>query len=299
MLSLKNLKMDKQFIRISQFNVESIQSKKPLLIDFLTENDVDICLLNETWLQEGNHFRLPGYMFISQNCKNKKQKGGSAICIKNSLRYKVVNTPYYDYMQSVAIIIYTDVSPLSILCTYCPPEGSRFKACKLKQIINNLPKPLLLSGDLNAHHLAFGCDRTKSRGTAVYNLIEEYDLCILNTGSPTTVGSPKKKQSAIDISCISSSLAPLCYWKVHSDAMGSYHYPTIIDIYMKVQKFHSIEFVDKYLYKKTDWLKYMEISEKEFKHFIIDDNNPLNTYENFIEILTKYQKNMYSKIKKA
>jgi hypothetical protein len=180
-----------------------------LLIEFLTSNDIDICLLNETWL-------------------------------KNN---------------------------------------------KLKKIIDKLPKPIFISGDLNAHHIAFGCNTTQSRGNEIYNMIDDQELCILNTGFPTTVASPHKTPSAIDVSFISANIAPLCTWNVHEDPMGSDHYPTLIHINISPKKLELKEPSVKFSYAKTNWKKYCETSELLYKTFVIDNYNPITSYNAFIDIL--------------
>lgn len=284
------------YIRIAQFNIQSINSKKPLLINFLNDSKIDVCLLNETWLKDANRFNIPGYNFINKNTSN--GYGGVGILIKNTFKYETLQIPFYDYLQSVAIVLHTTAGKLSILCTYCPPRGGRFKTRKLKQIINSLPKPLMLSGDLNAHHIAFGCLTCNSRGSEIYNLLDDSDMCILNTGSPTTVGSIHHNQSAIDISCISAVMAPLCYWKVHDDAMGSYHYPTIIDIQTAPEKYEIGETSEKYLYKKANWSKYISESELAFNNLELDNINPLKSYDDFCSILSDIKESCIPKFKR-
>lgn len=255
--------MNKDFIRISQYNIEGAMNKKPLFIKYLYDNDIDICLLNETWLRDKNTFNIPSYNFVYQNGKD--GRCGVGILVKNHLKYTVSPTPFYEFLQTTAIILSTNAGNLTLLCAYSPPTNNnqrRFQGRRLKQILNDLPKPIMLSGDLNAHHVAFGCLSTNSRGSEIYNIIDEYDLCILNTGTPTTVGSPNKNPSAIDISCISPSLASLCHWRVHDDSMGSYHFPTIIDIQTSVHKYEIGSPIDRFVYSKADWLKFLSKTPK-------------------------------------
>lgn len=281
--------MDKGFIRVSQFNVEGVVNKKPLLINFLLENDIDICLLNETWLKVNSHFRIPNYNLINQIGKEKEGRGGVAILIKDAFKYTAVDVPYYDFLQSVAINLQTGIGNLCILCLYCPPpkEGrSRFRANALKQIIQRLPKPLMLAGDVNAHHIAFGCASCNSRGNEVYNVLDDCDLCILNSGAPTTVGRSVHNPSAIDITCISPSVAPLCDWKVHDDPMGSYHYPTITDIQTSVDKYQMSDPVHRYIYSKADWHKFNLQTERMSDYIHFDSSDPISVYDNFYIHLT-------------
>ncbi|KAG7311010.1 hypothetical protein JYU34_003863 [Plutella xylostella] len=292
--------MNKDFIRISQYNIEGAMNKKPLFIKYLYDNDIDICLLNETWLRDKNTFNIPSYNFVYQNGKD--GRCGVGILVKNHLKYTVSPTPFYEFLQTTAIILSTNAGNLTLLCAYSPPTNNnqrRFQGRRLKQILNDLPKPIMLSGDLNAHHVAFGCLSTNSRGSEIYNIIDEYDLCILNTGTPTTVGSPNKNPSAIDISCISPSLASLCHWRVHDDSMGSYHFPTIIDIQTSVHKYEIGSPIDRFVYSKADWLKFLSETEHKLGDLVINHSCPLESYNEFCNKLNEIKEICIPKFKKT
>lgn len=43
-------------LRIAHFNIQSAINKKPMLIQFLQNQCIDICLLNETWFKDCSYF---------------------------------------------------------------------------------------------------------------------------------------------------------------------------------------------------------------------------------------------------
>jgi ribonuclease HI len=285
--------MDNNSLKIAQYNVEGVINKKPLLIEFLQDNKIDICLLNETWLKENNNFYIPNYTIINQ--LGVGGRGGVSILVRDCFKYSNVSIPFNDELQSVAIILHTDIGKLSLLCVYCPPPKhgrSNFESRKLKRIINNLPKPVMVSGDFNAHHVAFGCLSINKRGSDIYDVFDECDLCILNTGSPTTIGRAGHNPSAIDVSCISPSMAPLCDWNVHSDCMGSYHFPTIVNINISVEKYDIGMPTERFLYNKADWVSFTSASENAFDTISNEHTNALNYYNEFCVILNDI-KNKY------
>lgn len=265
-------------LRIAQYNIQSANSKKPLLIQFLQKQNIDICLLNETWFKD-NSFRIPGYNIYNKNSKN--THNGVAILIKPYLKYKVLNTRFYEDIQTVALSLSTVHGSLTILCVYCPPSSGHIRINRLRNIINDLPKPIFISGDFNAHHIAFGCLSTKSRGQDLFNIIDDLDLCILNDGSFTTVNIPRRNPSAIDVSFISANLASICEWTVHDDAMGSYHYPIITEISLHIDKYHINPPVYRFIYKKADWEKYKTISKTIFNDLVLKLYDPISTYNDF------------------
>lgn len=244
-------------------------------------------MLNETWLKDNQFFSVPGYNFINKNAKNKH--GGVGILIKNTIKYSIIPTSFYQDIQTVAVSIETSLGPLSILCVYCPPRNNNnsIRFNKLRNIISNIPKPCVISGDFNAHHVAFGCSTTQSRGRELLQIIDDENLCLLNSGCTTTVGRPNCSPSAIDISCVSPMLAPLCEWRVGDDCLSSYHYPTFIDIQITTSKFKSNNDIShKYLFHKANWSHYCEVSENIFKQFILTPD-PIINYNNFCNKLNE------------
>ncbi|CAK1581898.1 unnamed protein product [Parnassius mnemosyne] len=156
----------------------------------------------------------------------------------------------------------------------------------MKKVLLETPKPCLIMGDFNAHHILFGCQTNNNRGNSLYALIDDFDLCILNDGdTATTVQYPNRNQSAIDLALVSSALAPLCEWHVHDDPMGSYHYPTVVALNVKPSVYEVRPAEEKYIYNKADWSKYQELSETRFCNLEIHGTEPIDLYNNFVNIL--------------
>lgn len=268
-------------LKISQFNVQSLNNKKHELINFLHNCDIDICLLNETWLQGTDTVSIPNYHSVYKNSSN--PHNGVGILIKKGLDYNIINTTFYENFQNVAISLQTSLGSLSILCVYSPPNR-RLNFRQIKNIIGTLPQPILIAGDWNGHHPAFGGLSSTSRGNSLFDLFDECDFCILNTGCMTTLNRPNNRPSAIDVTVVSSNLAPFCTWKVHDDCMGSYHFPTIVEIKTQPNKIIQNNSSKKYVYKKADWKKYHELSKHHFVN-IDSSENALEQYDQFCSYL--------------
>lgn len=278
------------YLRLMQHNIQSVNNKKPLLKSLLYENKIDVCLLNETWLKDsGLPFYIPGYIFVGKNAKN--EHGGVGILIKNNIKFKVLKTTFYQNIQFIAISIITVCGPVSVLCVYCPPNNSSISLSTLRKIILQLPKPCLVSGDFNAHNIAFGCDTSNSRGRELFDIFDDADLCILNTGDPTTISRPGNNASAIDVTCVSPDIAPLCEWYVGDDSLGSYHLPTFVNIITSTQKYTVQESIHKYLYNKTNWNMYKDKSKDIFDNFSPSTVDPLVQYDEFSKLLLSLKEN--------
>lgn len=71
--------------KIVAINVNSITSvyKKMNLENFLQQNNIDICLLTETKMNETHSLEIPNYTSFVNNRKNKRARdGGTAILVK-------------------------------------------------------------------------------------------------------------------------------------------------------------------------------------------------------------------------
>lgn len=96
--------------------------------------------------------------------------------------------------------------------------------------MSELPPPLLLLGDFNAHHTVWGCDQVNTRGRHLERFISQHALCVLNTGQATHFSLPSGRESVLDLSLCSPQLASLFHWAVGGDPMGSDHLPIFLAI---------------------------------------------------------------------
>lgn len=272
-----------RYLNILQYNIQSLQSKKSLLQNLLIEKNIDVCLLNETWLKSNSlipHF--PSYNIVYKNSQN--SHNGVAILVSHHLKYRVIDTHFSESIQNICIAIETELGPISILCVYSPPS-IRFDTTKLKDLFDKIPKPCIIMGDFNAHNIAFGCRTNNNRGRCLYNIIDEFNLCILNDGSPTTVPYPNRQASAIDLALVNSSMAHLCDWYVLDDPMGSYHLPTLLEVNIQPSVYDVVPVEEKYIYSKANWNEYYSLSETCFSNLDFINDTPLILYDNFVNSL--------------
>ena len=120
-----------------------------------------------------------------------------------------------------------------MLYILCPP-GIALPVVELRRLMSELPPPVLLLGDFNSHHSAWGCSRVCTRGRLLASFLTDEDLCLLNTGSPTHFSLPSGNTSALDLSFTSPQLVPLLTWHTADDAMGSDHFPIRLEFQEEV-----------------------------------------------------------------
>lgn len=72
-------------MRIFQLNATSLRNKRPQLIQFLKEEDVDIMCISETFLKPTDVYNIPFYDIIRTDRPSHTHGGGVAIVIKRSI----------------------------------------------------------------------------------------------------------------------------------------------------------------------------------------------------------------------
>ena len=78
-------------------------------------------------------------------------KLGTAIYVHNRVTYEFLNSPQSPYQPTVIRLCLPDNSKITICNIYNQPDfNSNFQ--DLDQLVSNLPRPLLLVGDFNAHN---------------------------------------------------------------------------------------------------------------------------------------------------
>lgn len=212
--------------RILQWNCHSISNKKSDLIYLINKHHPCILAMSETWLRPDSNFRLPGYVDVRKDRLD--GFGGVALYFKNNISFSHISIPSTHSIEAVA----ARVEDFTIVSLYIPiPSKSIIRS--LSTILNSLPKPLLVLGDLNCHHSVWGCGMSDVSGIFLLDSLDSLDLCIINDGSPTRRTRINELTSAVDLSLCSPELASLMSWCVLPSSHGSDHFPIILSIRQK------------------------------------------------------------------
>ena len=150
--------------------------------------------------------------------------GCVAILVRNNIPHSPISIT--SNLQVVAVRI-TSTKPFTLCSIYLPPH-SNWNTNDLQSVVQQLPHPVLLLGDFNAHSTLWGNKSTDSKGTAVEDLLLQNNLCLLNNKQHTYVHPATGSFSSIDLSLCDPSLFLDLSWSVHNDQCGSDHFPIII-----------------------------------------------------------------------
>lgn len=181
--------------------------------------------------------------------------GGVAILIPNQMYAEEINLN--SQFQAIAIKIKFPID-ICVCNVYIPPNGA-FTLSMFLNLIQQLPKPFVLLGDFNAHHILWGSSAISQRGRLIADAMvcPNTDLVCLNTGKNTYFNISNGTMSAIDLTLSSSGISTKIEWSVLDDLCGSDHFPVLLtfpDIVCARTK------RPRWILNKADWASYRDLA---------------------------------------
>jgi len=208
---------------IIEWNIRGLQANREELSMLLSDFDPTLVCLQETYHRSDKPANFSNYSFCCRTAEevNGILHGGVGILVKNGIPHKLcqLNTN----LQTTALLI-TCHKTITVCSIYLPPS-LKLNSSDLYDLITQLPPPVLLLGDYNAHSSLWGCPKTDIRGK---HLLHKHNLCLLNDGSSTYMHAATASVSAIDLCICSPNIFLDVQWKVHEDLCGSDHHPITI-----------------------------------------------------------------------
>jgi hypothetical protein len=151
------------------WNANSVVPKKLEFFDFLLTNEIDIALINETYLKTEMPFSHPDY--CCYRLDRLQPKGGVAILVRQDLPHNLLPSFRTKLLECIGITVESNNGPIHFISAYCP--GGRSSAddiSKFKSDIIQLTtrrESFFIGGDLNARHSSWGCLTANQAGNAL------------------------------------------------------------------------------------------------------------------------------------
>lgn len=226
-----------QSIKMIQWNCRGIRGKVIEIESMLKFFEVDIFILSETLLQPDTHFSFNGYQIFRKE-RNIALGGGVMIMVRNGMKCQQLNTSS-DVVEIIAVSINVKDLFINIASIYIT---NSIVESDLHNILRQLPKPLILAGDFNAHSQAWGSYKEDNRGKTVLDFLSNSELVFLNNGSFTRKACPPKQSSAIDLTLCSMDIALITNWEIQDIPTQSDHHPINIEIVLEPVQTQSRKF---------------------------------------------------------
>ena len=217
--------MTSQPQKIMQWNLDGFKSKLSHLTCLITKHQPDILALQETKLPPNKQYQHSKYFLLRKD--RDENGGGVALMIKTDISYIPItlNTP----LEVVAATFHYQNQNITICSIYIPPVTSaQFPVNDIKNLINSLPKPFLILGDVNSKHVYWGSPTSDNKGIKLADIIDSNTLDILNNGNPTFHIPKRNYYSHLDVSICTPDLQNKFNWNTESDLYDTNHYPIIL-----------------------------------------------------------------------
>ena len=131
----------------------------------------------------------------------------------------------------------------------------------MSELIDQLPMPTLLMGDLNAHNPLWYDRRLDRRGEDIQRLMDAKNLIALNEDYPTYYRLHDQVTSSIDLTLITNSCAVDFNWNILDNPHGSDNYPILVSAHQPSPP----DYTERYNLNKADWIKYSEHAKTTIK----------------------------------
>lgn len=268
-------------VHVLQWNAKSLRPKKHEILNLINKYHPSIIAISETWLVPGSRFRISGYSCVRDDRID--GYAGSALFIRRYLPFFQVSLPSVSPDINIVAIRAFNITFLSV---YIPRPHSGLIP-DLICVISSIPSPIFMMGDFNAHHSSWGSNRDDLFGLSILEMVDDHNLCIMNSGSPTRRAFPHQNpNSAVDLTICSASLASVLSWNILTHTFGSDHFPIIINISDRVNP--SQNFCPSFKYRLVDdkWPSFSSSLENKLDDLpLVNSQNLLDCYAKFVEII--------------
>ena len=251
---------------IFYWNIRGLKSNYEDLRLLLSQSNPAVVALQDCKLVKGQTFPR-GYIPLLP--PGESPGGEALLLLNNNIRFSPVelNTS----LHAVAATISLDKT-FTVVSIYLPPNNKVTKN-SLETLFEQLPKPFLVLGDVNAHSPTWGDSRLDGRGRMLENLFHENNFIVLNSKEQTFIHSAYHTTSAIDLAVASPSIALDFKWAVHDDLCGSDHFP----IFLTLTKNFNMSQNLLYNFKKADWSRFGDLCKSSIDDSILEMDCPAQT----------------------
>lgn len=260
-------------INVMAWNCQSVYPKKIELVHHLLNNNIDIALLNETWLQNHHTLHLPSYTIYRADRLNGAH-GGVAIVIKSNIKHTVINNIHTQIIEQIGIKISTANGEITLFSCYFPGSNNLNKLNQFKADIVKLTTftqhSYFLIGDFNAKHNLWNNTRANAAGKILYDINTRRNFVIHHPPTPTYYPTQARytHPSTIDIA-ITNNVHPISDI-TSTPALSSDHNP--IEFSILSNKTVSVQ-KESLRYDLADWDKFKK-NVSVHTHLLNEPSNP-------------------------
>ena len=169
-------------------------------------------------------------------------------------------------LVSSDIVLQTNLEAIAARVTVCKKTytfcnlylspSKTYSSADIENILDQLPRPVVLMGDFNAHHRLWGSASSSPRGDVLVDVFSLRNLCVLNDGSTTYLRDYDNYTSCLDLTVVDPAIVLDFNWCVLDDTHGSDHYPVVLTSTSSEEE----EKEERYNLNKANWPLFEDIN---------------------------------------
>lgn len=261
-----------------QWNMNGFYAHYEELRQLISEKSPNIICVQEILIREGQELKLRGYENFCKHVQiheGDRVRGGVAVLMHEGCVGEMIDLD--TDLQIVAVRLEYPIK-VTVCSLYLPP-GQEIDGDQLKNILIQLPKPIVVGADVNSRNYLWGSPETDRRGNIIEEVLSETGLMPFNDGSPTHFSTAYGSFSCIDVTFGSPELFPTFEWSTVKDLSSSDHFPIVIDFDTSTNETFMSR---RWSIKSTDWSFFeskieIEMSLREERLNTIEDFNTMMT----------------------
>lgn len=269
-------------IHVMHYNCQGITTYSAIkqLELFARDKNIDLILLNETFLKPKHKFNINGFKIYRRD--RLSHGGGVLIAIRESIKHMLLPVEQTVDTEALSISIVINGRTTIMTAAYTPYYTSNFK--NDLQLLTNRRNDFFVFGDFNALHSTWNCQVDNSAGKVLFDQQNRSGFYIYHTPNPTRFSQTllPAPPSTIDLLLSNSSLT-FSNLETHPNSLSSDHVPITCHIYGSVQC-ESKRFP---LYHLADWISIRKWVESQVSTLNTTTEDYEQSLNRIIEILKR------------
>lgn len=245
---------------IIQWNCRGLLNNLDDVYEILHSNQPSVMCLQETHLNSKHTNVLNSYMvFRKDRAGGGTSSGGVAIIARKSLACHPIQLQTVLEAIAIRTIIFNRL--ITVCSIYIPPDF-QLSSSDFEGLVDQLPEPFILIGDLNAHNTLWGSHRTDARGRLIEKFLISSGACLFNKNKPTYHNIAHNTYLHLDFAIGSAVLFTSLEWDVGTNPCGSDDFPTSLTYIDKGPSSSSSHC--KFIEARANWNTFTETSQLHY-----------------------------------
>jgi hypothetical protein len=219
-------------LTLAFFNARGLKRQRDEIHQFLVDHQVDILLVQETFLTPSIRDPKVSNYNIIRNDRTRSQRGGTLIYYRRSLHCVPMDPPpnLTDIEVSVCRLAMTGHQPITIISGYLSSSNDINVTRSDFESLFDLGGAVILAGDLNCKHTSWNCTVSNRKGLALEALIDTLNFDVIAPMTETHFpDTPGHTADILDVALLKNINLRLCAIEVIHE-LQSDHRPVLLQL---------------------------------------------------------------------